>query len=133
MTTNTLPPRSHILCADDDADMRMILEVALGTVGGWRVTLCADGEEALAAARADRPDLILLDAQMAGIDGRGTIALLRADAALADIPVVFVTGSAEPADVAEFHRLGALGVLAKPFNPLDVPARIRAFWQARHG
>ena len=56
---------THILCADDDADMRMILEVALGTLGGWRVTLAADGEETLASARADRPDLILLDASMA--------------------------------------------------------------------
>jgi DNA-binding response OmpR family regulator len=42
--------------------MRMILEVALGTIGGWEVSLAADGEEALAAARAQRPDLILLDA-----------------------------------------------------------------------
>jgi CheY-like chemotaxis protein len=61
-----LRPLRHILCADDDADMRMILEVALGTLGGWRVTLAADGEEAIAAARSDRPDLILLDASMAG-------------------------------------------------------------------
>jgi CheY-like chemotaxis protein len=124
----TLRPLQHILCADDDADMRMILEVALGTFGGWRVTLVADGEEALAAARGDRPDLILLDASMAGIDGPGTMALLRANPSLASIPVVFVTGHASPGDRDGFMALGAVDVIGKPFDPTGLAARIRELW-----
>jgi CheY-like chemotaxis protein len=121
-------PLKHILCADDDADMRMILEVALGTFGGWRVTLAADGEEALAAARGDRPDLILLDASMAGIDGPGTMAMLRADPVMASIPVVFVTGHASPDDRERFAALGAVEVIAKPFDPTGLAARVRELW-----
>lgn len=121
----------HLLCAEDDPDMRMILEVALETIGGWRVTMCADGEEALAAARADRPDLLLLDASMPGIDGPSTLALLKADPELADIPVVFVTGQAAPHDVEAFLAAGALAVFMKPFNPMELPARLRAVWDAR--
>lgn len=121
-------PLQHILCTDDDADMRMILEVALGTMGGWRVTLAADGEEALAAAQGDRPDLILLDASMAGVDGPGTMALLRAHPDLAHVPVVFVTGHASPADRDRFTALGAVDVIAKPFDPIGLAARIREVW-----
>ena len=129
-----LRPLHHILCADDDADMRMILEVALGTLGGWRVTLAADGEEAIAAARTDRPDLILLDASMAGgMGGAQTLATLRADPAIAAIPVVFVTGLATDADRASFQRFGAIDLIAKPFDPLTLAARVRAIWQALPG
>lgn len=121
-------PLTHILCADDDADLRMILEVALGTLGGWRVTLAADGEEALGAAREQRPDLVLLDASMAGIDGPAALALLRADPALSAIPVVFVTGHASESQRAEWMRLGAADVIAKPFDPTALPGRIREIW-----
>lgn len=129
-----LRPLQHILCADDDADMRMILEVALGTVGGWRVTLAADGEEAIGAARAERPDLILLDASMAGgLGGAETLTLLRSDAALAAIPVVFVTGLATENDRATFQRFGAVDLIAKPFDPMTLAARVRSIWQGLPG
>jgi CheY-like chemotaxis protein len=124
----TRPPLAHILCADDDADMRMILAVALEAIGGWRVSLAADGEQVLAAARADRPDLILLDASMAGVDGPSALARLRADPALADVPVVFVTGHASPHQVAAFRALGAIDVIAKPFDPISLAERVRATW-----
>ena len=122
------PPLAHILCADDDADMRMILGVALEAIGGWRVSLAGDGEQALAMARADRPDLILLDASMAGVDGPGALEKLRADPALADVPVIFVTGHAAPHQVAAFRALGALDVIAKPFDPIRLAERVRATW-----
>ncbi len=124
---------NHILCADDDADMRMILEVALGTIGGWRVTLAADGEETVASARADRPDLILLDASMAGIDGPGAVALLRADPRLASIPIVFVTGHSSAGDRDAFLAMGAADVIAKPFDPTGLAGRIRQLWAALPG
>lgn len=130
---NPRPPLRHILCADDDADMRMILEVALGTLGGWRISLAADGEEALAEARSNRPDLILLDAQMAGIDGPATLRLLRADPALANIPVVFVTGQAAPSEVAAFLAQGAAGVVTKPFDPMGLAERVRQLWAGLPG
>jgi CheY-like chemotaxis protein len=132
-TLSARPPLQHILCADDDADMRMILEVALGTVGGWRVTLAADGEEALAEARQDPPDLILLDASMAGLDGPGALSELRADPRLAVIPVAFVTGYAGPSEVAAFLAQGAVGVFAKPFDPMGLAERVRQLWASLPG
>ncbi len=129
----TRPPLTHILCADDDAEMRMILSVALEVMGGWRVSLAVDGDQALAMARADRPDLILLDASMAGMDGPGAMARLRAYPALADVPVVFVTGHAAPHEVAAFRALGALDVIAKPFDPMGLAERVRATWAGLSG
>ena len=112
----------------------MILEVALGTLGGWRVTLAGDGEEAIASARADRPDLILLDAAMAGgMGGAQALAALRADPTLQAIPVIFVTGLATEADRASYQRFGAAELIAKPFDPLTLATRVRAIWQALPG
>mgnify|MGYP002778836185 FL=1 len=88
----------------------------------------------MASARADRPDLILLDASMVGgMGGAQTLAALRADPALAAIPVVFVTGLATDADRASFQRFGAVDLIAKPFDPLTLAARVRAIWQGLPG
>lgn len=115
-----------ILLVDDEPDIRTIGQVSLRSVGRFAVTLAASGEEALAACAAHRPDLILLDVMMPELDGPSTLARLRADPALAGIPVIFMTAKVQQHEIRRFLDLGAAGVIAKPFDPMQLPSQIRA-------
>ena len=98
--------------------------MALQAVGGFAVTLCQDGREALEKAPRVRPDLILLDVMMPGMDGPQTLAALRRAPELAAVPVVFMTAKVQAAEVAHYKTLGAIGVIAKPFDPVALADRV---------
>ena len=110
---------------DDDDELRLLGLLALRKIGRWRALEAADGEAALAIARAEAPDLIVLDVVMPGMDGPATLAALRADPATAAIPVIFLTAKTGVEETAALRELGALGVIAKPFAPLELPAALR--------
>lgn len=112
-----------VLLVDDDDELRKLGEIVLRKLGRWEARVAASGEEALAIARAERPDLILLDVMMPGMDGLTTLARLREDAATADIPVIFLTAAGE---FEASTGPGVLGVIHKPFEPLGLPAAIRS-------
>ena len=119
---------THIMYVDDEPDIRAIVEMALQAVGGFAVTLCQDGREALEKAPQVRPDLILLDVMMPGMDGPQTLEALRRVPELAAVPVVFMTAKVQPAEVARFRELGAADVIAKPFDPMALSDQVRAVW-----
>lgn len=124
---------NRILYVEDEPDIRAIAKLALEEVGGFVVDLCGTGEEAVARAEAFVPDLILLDAMMPGMDGHATLRALRARGVLAAIPVIFMTAKVQPAEVAHFRTLGALDVIAKPFDPMRLSDTIREIWKRHHG
>ncbi len=101
-------------------------------VGGFTVKICSAGEEALREAAAFTPDMILLDVMMPGIDGPATLKRLREQPALAAVPVAFMTAKVQPAEIAHYKSLGALDVIAKPFDPMTLADKIRAIWETRH-
>jgi CheY-like chemotaxis protein len=101
----------RVLVVDDDADVRTAIAEVL-SVEGFSVTEAADGFEGLRRAREEHPDVILLDLLMPRMDGYGFRAEQRADAALADIPVVVISG----ADESKAGELGAAAFLHKPFD-----------------
>ncbi|MDJ0848040.1 MAG: response regulator [Myxococcota bacterium] len=115
----------RVLIVDDDEDVRQICEIAARKLGQWEVSLASGGEEALARVRAERPDVILLDVMMPGMDGPKTLSLLRDDPATADIPVIFLTAKAQRHEVEGFLALGATGVILKPFDVLTFADDIR--------
>lgn len=117
--------RPRVLVADDSALARAVILHGL-EAEGYDVAETADGEGAIAAALLALPDVILLDVEMPGLDGHATLRRLRDHPELADIPVLFVTGRTDPADVAEGLRLGAHDYLRKPFEPIELVARVRA-------
>lgn len=117
----------HVLCVEDDPDIRALVELALGTVGGMRVTGCASGREALGLAAELRPDLVLLDVMMPEMDGIETLRRLRADPRTADLPVVFVTAKVQLHEVDAYRAHGAVGVVAKPFDPMRLADEVRRY------
>lgn len=119
----------HVLCVEDEPDIRLVAQIALETVGGLQVSLCPSGLEAKAMALACRPDLIVLDVMMPGLDGPGTLRELRSDPATAAIPIVFMTAKVQPSEVEQLRALGALEVVAKPFDPMTLAAQLRAIWE----
>jgi CheY-like chemotaxis protein len=118
-----------VLYVDDEPDIREIVELSLGLVEGLNVEVCESGERALQRLPDITPDLVLLDVMMPGTDGPMTLQRMRADPRFANIPVVFVTAKAMPAEVARFRALGAVAVIAKPFDPLQFGQQIVAIWE----
>ncbi|WP_018953810.1 response regulator [Thioalkalivibrio sulfidiphilus] len=121
----------RILYVEDDPDIQAIARLALEKVGGFTVHVCACGEAALNEAPGFAPDLILLDVMMPGLDGPGTLKALRADPNLATIPVVFMTAKAQPQELEQLLALGAVGVIAKPFDPMTLAEQLRELWSSR--
>jgi CheY-like chemotaxis protein len=119
----------RILYVDDDESIRAVAVMALHNVGGFEVIECASGAEALLQAPVARADLILLDAMMPGMDGPATLARLRALPATAATPVVFLTARVQAQEVAELRAAGAIEVLAKPFEPMTLPDKLRDIWE----
>jgi diguanylate cyclase (GGDEF)-like protein len=114
-----------ILVADDSMVVRAVLRRQLET-DGHTVIEAVNGEDAIDACREHHPDVILLDVEMPVLDGHATLARLKADPQLKDIPVVFLTGRVDTADVVNGLRLGAHDYLRKPFEANELMARVSA-------
>ena len=114
-----------ILYVEDEPDIRTIARIALETVGKLEVKVCASGQEALNEVAAFSPDCILLDVMMPGMDGPTTLAALRKLPGCAAIPAIFMTAKVQPAEVEQYKRLGAVGVIPKPFDPLKLAAKVK--------
>ncbi len=118
------PDAPRILVADDNADVRAFLVHLLGDA--HRIESVEDGAAALAAARRERPDLVVTDVMMPQIDGFGLLAALRADAELADVPVILLSARAGEEARAEGIEAGADDYVVKPFAPRELLARVSA-------
>jgi len=118
---------TRILYVDDEADIREVAQMSIELDPGLEVRTCSSGPEAIAEAAAWRPDLILLDVMMPGMDGPTVFARLREQGDMARIPVVFITARTHAHEVAAFFELGARGVIAKPFDPMRLAEQVREF------
>lgn len=110
----------RILIIEDEANLRIVVQTCLETLAGWDVVLADSGQEGLLVAERERPDAILLDAMMPGMDGITFLQKLLANPELQAIPVVFLTAKVELTEPRKFLKLGARGAIAKPFNPLTL-------------
>ena len=124
-------PLNRILFVEDDPDIRFVAKMALEAVVGLTVIACASGQEELTAAVQAKADLLLLDVMMPGMDGPSTLKALREMPATANTPAIFMTAKAQAAEVATYKALGALDVIAKPFDPMDLSAQILRIWTSR--
>ncbi len=126
-------PLARILYVEDEPDIRMVAQMALEAVGGFAVTACASGSEALAAAPSASADLLLLDVMMPGMDGPSTLKALRELPATANTPVIFMTAKVQAAEVAQYMALGAIDVIHKPFDPMELSVQIGRIWALKGG
>jgi CheY-like chemotaxis protein len=125
-----LPPK-HILLVDDEDDIREVAALSLETVGGWRVSSVSDGAGAIAMARAERPDAILLVVMMPVLEGPTTFARLQDDPLTRDIPVILLTAKTQAADRLRFAKLDIAGTLSKPFDPMTLADQVSAILARR--
>jgi CheY-like chemotaxis protein len=118
---------ARILYVDDEPDIREVAAMSLELDPELEVRTCASGAQAIADAAGWRPDLILLDVMMPSMDGPTTLARLLEQPATAAIPVVFITARTQAQEAEAFMALGAKGVIAKPFDPMALAAKVREF------
>jgi two-component system, cell cycle response regulator DivK len=113
----------RILVVEDQEDNLQILRDLL-TNAGYDMIEAEDGEQALAAAAAQRPDLILMDIQLPVMDGYEATRRLKADPALKDIPIIVVTSYALSGDEEKARAAGCNGYVSKPYSPRALLAKI---------
>ena len=114
----------RILVVDDEADILEVAGLSLQAVGGHDVLTAGSGEEGVQVAGAQRPDAILLDVMMPGMDGPTTFRRLQDNPATRDIPVILLTAKVHAADRAQLDELGVKAVLAKPFDPMGLSDQV---------
>lgn len=123
---------SRILLVEDEADIQLVARLALESLGAFEVALCSSGQEALEVAPRYRPDLVLLDVMMPGLDGPATLEALRRLPDFEMPPVVFVTAKVQAVEIERYKAMGALDVIGKPFDPLTLSDKVRSIWETYH-
>ncbi|WP_019557771.1 response regulator [Thiomicrorhabdus arctica] len=124
---------TKILYAEDEPDIQSIAQMALEMMGGYTLKVCNNGQEALEAAEAFAPDLILLDVMMPSMDGPTALQEMRAIPALANVPVIFMTAKVQNQEVEGYKAMGAIDVIAKPFDPMTLSETIQTLWERAVG
>ena len=114
-----------ILLADDEAYLRLLVHTTLDAPT-YRILEALDGNEALAMARTEHPDLLVLDWMMPGLSGLAVAQALRQDLVTADIPIIMLTAKGRDIDQAQGHALGLQAYLVKPFSPLELLEKVQA-------
>jgi DNA-binding response OmpR family regulator len=109
---------------DDESSIRLVCRLNLDSEG-FQTLEAPDGETALALARAEQPDLILLDVMLPGIDGWRVAEELAASPETREIPILFLSARSDRSDEERGHEVGGLGYVTKPFDPEELIDRIR--------
>jgi len=109
-----------ILLAEDDTSISAIARLTLQKVGGHEVVCAENGLEALAKARLEKFDVIILDGMMPDLDGFETCKQLKEDSKLKDVPVIFMTAKNQESDIQDGFKLGAIGYIVKPFDAKEL-------------
>ena len=128
--TNSTRAQHHILVAEDDAAILELIRINLES-RGYKTSCHTSGEKALLSAGIDKPDLILLDLLLPGIDGIQVCRLLREEEKTKNIPIIMVTAKGEEQDIVEGFEAGADDYITKPFSPKVLLARIQAVLRRR--
>jgi CheY-like chemotaxis protein len=123
---------ARIMMVEDEPDIQAVARVALEAVGGFSVEMCSSGIEALQRVLEIDPDLILMDVMMPGMDGPSTLKKLRESPRTAGYPLIFMTAKVQAHEVSRYREIGALGVIAKPFDPMTLAASVKSLWEENH-
>jgi len=118
----------RILYVEDEPDIQAVARIALESVGGFTVEICSSGREALVRVTEFKPDLLLLDVMMPDMDGVSTLNAIRKLPGFSITPAMFMTAKVQPQEVAQLLKQGAIDVIPKPFDPMNLSENIRSLW-----
>lgn len=121
-----------ILYVEDDVDIQKIVSMALEDIGGYELKICSSGQEALAEAEAFNPDLFLLDVMVPEMSGPQLLLVLRKNKKFKNIPAIFISAIAEGPELIPYRKLGAIGMIRKPFDPIILSNTIEVLYQSSH-
>jgi CheY-like chemotaxis protein len=122
-------PLQRICYVEDDEDIQRIVRMSLERIGKMSVQVVGDPLTAIDAIRAYKPELVMLDWMMPGMDGPTLYRKMKETPEVRDLPVVFITAKASQKELDELRSLGAAGTISKPFSPKDLPEQLRAIWK----
>jgi len=121
-------PLNRICYVEDDEDIQRIVRMSLERIGKMTVELVTDPMVAIGAITSFKPDLVMLDWMMPGMDGPTLFRKMKQLPEVSALPVVFITAKTTQRDMDELVALGAAGTISKPFSPKDLPEQLRAIW-----
>jgi two-component system, OmpR family, response regulator len=121
-------PLNRICYVEDDEDIQRIVRMSLEKVGKMTVEVVGDPMVAIERMTTFKPDLVLLDWMMPGLDGPALFRKMKDNLDTKALPVVFITAKASQRELDELRTMGALGTISKPFSPRDLPEQLRALW-----
>ena len=121
-------PLNRICYVEDDEDIQRIVRMSLERLGKMTVEVVTDPLKAIGIICAFKPDLVMLDWMMPGMDGPTLYRKMLETPDVKALPVVFITAKATHKDMQELMTLGAAGTISKPFSPKDLPDQLRAIW-----
>lgn len=122
----------RILYVEDEPDIQVVARLALEALGGYTMAICSSSDEALQLAPEFQPQLFLLDVMMPGMNGPGTLKMLRTLPQFAHTPVIFMTSKVQPGEVTGYKKLGVIDVIPKPFDPMKLASRVQEIWERYH-
>ena len=122
-------PLERICYVEDDEDIQRIVRMSLERVGKMKVEVVSDPNQAIAVMARFKPDLVMLDWMMPGMDGPTLFRKMKQDPQTAALPVVFITAKATQRDLDELMKMGAVGTISKPFAPKELPEQLREIWK----
>ena len=123
-------PLNRICYVEDDEDIQRIVRMSLERVGKMTVEVVGDPMLAIERIREFKPELVMLDWMMPGMDGPALFRKMRETEDIKHLPVVFITAKASQRDLDDLRAMGAAGTISKPFSPKDLPGQLRAIWSA---
>ena len=123
-------PLNRICYVEDDEDIQRIVRMSLERVGKMTVEVVSDPLVAIERMIAFKPELVMLDWMMPGMDGLTLYGKMKEVPEVRDLPVVFITAKASQKELDELRTVGVAGIISKPFSPMELPAQLRAIWKA---
>lgn len=121
-------PLNRVCYVEDDVDIQKIVRMSLERIGKMQVEVVSDPMVAIDAIKAFKPELVMLDWMMPGMDGPTLYRKMQETPGVRDLPVVFITAKASQKELDELRTLGAAGTISKPFAPRDLADQLRAIW-----
>jgi CheY-like chemotaxis protein len=121
-------PLQRVCYVEDDQDIQKIVRMSLERIGKLTVEVIGDPTTAIEAIKAFKPELVMLDWMMPGMDGPTLYRKMQEEPEVRDLPVVFITAKASEKELSELRTLGAAGTISKPFSPKDLPGQLREIW-----